>query len=265
MSVPYEVLATGSTGNAVVIDGQILVDCGVPYKVVKPVAKALRLVLLTHWHGDHFRKSTLHALAADRPALRFGCCRWMVRPLVEAGVKPANIDLYDFDRRYSYGDFTVEPVPLVHDVPNCGYKLLLPSGKVLYPDEIAQAEAAARAAVDHTEAVNAAVQAERERMQEIDEVASLLDPADVREAKYGEKPCTAADLVMADAKKRAKQGKKFLSDLKDDADESNAEDVGATPPPAEEAEEDDDAKKTPEARLADARAKVSALFGKKEG
>lgn len=134
-----------------------------------------------------------------------------------------------------------------------------------YPDEIAQAEAAARAAVDHTEAVNAAVQAERERMQEIDEVASLLDPADVREAKYGEKPCTAADLVMADAKKRAKQGKKFLSDLKDDADESNAEDVGATPPPAEEVEEDDDAKKTPEARLADARAKVSALFGKKEG
>lgn len=134
-----------------------------------------------------------------------------------------------------------------------------------YPDEIAQAEAAARAAVDHTEAVNAAVQAERERMQEIDEVASLLDPADVREAKYGEKPCTAADLVMADAKKRAKQGKKFLSDLKDDADESNAEDVGATPPPAEEEEEDDDAKKTPEARLADARAKVSALFGKKEG
>ena len=56
----------------------------------------------------------------------------MVRPLVEAGVKPANIDLYDFDRRYSYGDFTVEPVPLVHDVPNCGYKLQLPSGKVLY-------------------------------------------------------------------------------------------------------------------------------------
>ena len=146
-----------------------------------------------------------------------------------------------------------------------GNSMTLEELRAKYPDEIAQAEAAARAAVDHTEAVNAAVQAERERMQEIDEVASLLDPADVREAKYGEKTCTAADLVMADAKKRAKQGKKFLSDLKDDADESNAEDVGATPPPAEEAEEDDDAKKTPEARMADARAKVSALFGKKEG
>ena len=76
-----------------------------------------------------------------------------------------------------------------------GNSMTLEELRAKYPDEIAQAEAAARAAVDHTEAVNAAVQAERERMQEIDEVASLLDPADVREAKYGEKPCTAADLV----------------------------------------------------------------------
>ena len=60
-------------------------------------------------------------------------------------------------------------------------------------------------------------------------------------------------------------GDVYKRQLKDDADESNAEDVGATPPPAEEEKEDDDAKKTPEARMADARAKVSALFGKKEG
>ena len=134
-----------------------------------------------------------------------------------------------------------------------------------YPEQIAQAEAAARAAVDHTEAVNAAVQAERDRMQSIDEIASLLDASAVQEAKYGDKSRTASELLMDAAKAAAKQGKKFLSDLKDDADESNAEDVGATPPPAEEDEEDDDAKKTPEARMADARAKISALFGKKEG
>ena len=69
-----------------------------------------------------------------------------------------------------------------------------------YPDEIAQAEAAARASVDHADAVNAAIQAERARMQEIDEVAGLLNPADVQQAKYGDKPCTAADLLMAAAK-----------------------------------------------------------------
>lgn len=132
MGVPFEVLSTGSTGNAVIIDGSILIDCGVPYKYIKPYSKALQLVLLTHIHGDHFRPSTIRALTKERPTLRFGCCRWLVRPLVDSGVKPSNIDLYEYDREYSYGAFSLTPVPLVHDVPNCGYKLHLKTGKVLY-------------------------------------------------------------------------------------------------------------------------------------
>ena len=132
-----------------------------------------------------------------------------------------------------------------------------------YPEQIAQAEAAARAAVDHTEAVNEAVQAERERMQSIDEIASLLDDSAVQEAKYGDKPRTAAELLMDAAKAAAKQGKKFLADLKGDADESGAEGVGATPPPEEE--ETDEKNKTPEARMAAARANIAALLGNKEG
>ena len=144
-----------------------------------------------------------------------------------------------------------------------GNSMTLEELRAKYPDEIAQAEAAARAAVDHTEAVNAAVQAERERMQSIDEIAGLLDDAAVQEAKYGDKPRTAAELLMDAAKAAAKQGKKFLSDLKDDAGESGTEDVGATPPPEEE-EETDEKDQTPEARMAAARANVAALFGKKK-
>ena len=144
-----------------------------------------------------------------------------------------------------------------------GNSMTLEELRAEYPDEIAQAEAAARAAVDHTDAVNAAVQAERERMKSIDEIASLLDDAAVQEAKYGDKPRTASELLMDAAKAAAKQGKKFLSDLKGDADESGAEDVGATPPPDGE-EETDEKDKTPEARMAAARANVAALLGKKK-
>lgn len=57
-------------------------------------------------------------------------------------------------------------------------------------------------------------------MQEIDEISGLLDATDVQQAKYGDKPCSAADLLMAAAKNAAKQGKKFLTDLKDDSEES---------------------------------------------
>ena len=139
------------------------------------------------------------------------------------------------------------------DTGKGGISMTLEELRAKYPDEIAQAETAARASADHTEAVNAAVQAERARMQEIDEV---------QQAKYGDKPLTAAELLVSAAKAAAKQGKKFLSDLKDDADDSGADDVGATPPP--DNEEEDEGEKTPEAKMAEARAAVSALFGKKK-
>lgn len=47
----YEIIGTGSTGNAVVIGKHILIDCGLPWKKIQPYAKDLKLVLLTHEHG----------------------------------------------------------------------------------------------------------------------------------------------------------------------------------------------------------------------
>lgn len=123
----YNIIATGSNGNAVILDGRILIDCGVPYKMLRPYAKDLRLVLLTHEHSDHFKAGTVRALHRERPALRWGCCRWMVRHLVDAGVDRRVIDVYEPNGMfYWYGDFHnfgACPVKLVHNVPNCGYKI----------------------------------------------------------------------------------------------------------------------------------------------
>lgn len=95
-----------------------------------------------------------------------------------------------------------------------------------YPDQVAEVEAEARAAADTT----AAVQAERDRLSAIDEVAGLFDPELVREAKYGDAPCTAAELALKAAQKAAKQGSKFLADAMADAAASGAAGVGAVPP-----------------------------------
>ena len=35
----YNIISTGSKGNAVVINGRILIDCGVPFKALEPVIK----------------------------------------------------------------------------------------------------------------------------------------------------------------------------------------------------------------------------------
>lgn len=132
MSVPYHVISTGSKGNAVVINEFILVDCGVPFKSIKPFAPKLKLVLLTHIHSDHFRPSTLRALSKERPTLRFACCSWLASDLVAAGVSAKNIDILEIGVMYGYGICNVIPVALVHNVPNCGYKIHFPIGKVFY-------------------------------------------------------------------------------------------------------------------------------------
>lgn len=128
----YNIVQSGSSGNCVIINGRIAIDMGVPFKKLEPYIKDLRLVLLTHIHSDHFKKSTIRRLAAERPLLRWGCGRWLVEPLTRCGVALDRIDILDSDKLYGYGICNVIPVPLSHNVPNQGYKLHFPEGKVIY-------------------------------------------------------------------------------------------------------------------------------------
>ena len=130
--VSHKILATGSSGNAVIIGRSVLVDCGTPFRAIAPHLSDLRLVLLTHIHGDHFNPSTIRRLSAERPMMRFGACKWLIKPLVDAGVSERQIDVLEPGCEYEYGIVRVIPFNLVHDVPNCGYKLHFPGGRAIY-------------------------------------------------------------------------------------------------------------------------------------
>lgn len=130
--ISYNILSTGSKGNAVIIHDFVLVDCGVPYRMIQPYIAKLKLVLLTHIHSDHFRASTIRRINAERPTIRFACGRWLAPSLAQAGIPAANIDLVKPSIMYGYGLLNIIPVPLVHDVPNFGYKLHFRDGKVFY-------------------------------------------------------------------------------------------------------------------------------------
>lgn len=145
----YDILATGSSGNAVVINGEILIDCGVPMKKLRESGyiKSLKLVLLTHFHGDHFNPATVRALHQERPALRWVCCKWMALRLLEAGVDKRAIILIKPDRWYQCGfciQFKAEIIP--HDVENCGYHLKLDYETAFYATDTST--------LDHIEAKN---------------------------------------------------------------------------------------------------------------
>ncbi len=145
----YDILATGSTGNCVIINGEIAIDMGIPMKKLRESGyiKSLNLVLLTHAHGDHFKPATVRALHLERPTLRWVCCKWMEPHLLEAGVDKQSIILIKPGRWYQCGfciQFKAEIIP--HDVQNCGYHLKLDYETIFYATDTST--------LDHIEAKN---------------------------------------------------------------------------------------------------------------
>jgi L-ascorbate metabolism protein UlaG (beta-lactamase superfamily) len=130
------VLASGSKGNAVIYGKSILVDCGVPFALIKPYLKEIQLILLTHEHGDHLNVATLKKIISERPALRVGCCEWLKDKL--DFVK--NLDIYQVGSLYDYGVVKISPIQLYHDVPNCGYRLFFDMMKIIHATDTAHLE-----------------------------------------------------------------------------------------------------------------------------
>lgn len=128
----YKIISSCSSGNATIIKDIILIDCGVSFKKLEQYYKQLKIVLLTHVHQDHFNKSTIKKLAQERPTLRFACCEWLLKPLLECGVERKNIDILQIGTKYDYKLFKIIPIKLYHDVPQCGYRVLFDNYKVIY-------------------------------------------------------------------------------------------------------------------------------------
>lgn len=113
---------------------------GVSFKALHEVYKALKIVLLTHIHTDHFNPTTITMLARERPTLRFGCCEWLAKPLVDAGIPKQRIDVYEVGKIYDYKAFKVSPVKLYHNVPNAGYRVFVGGEKAIYATDTEHVE-----------------------------------------------------------------------------------------------------------------------------
>ena len=123
-----KVISSGSEGNAVIYNNTIMVDCGVTLKALQEVKRSLKIVLLTHKHGDHLKLRTLQRLQAERPTLRVACGNFLLEEL--PCIK--NIDVLQVGKIYDYGAFKVSPVKLYHDVPNFGWRIFLPNGQKIF-------------------------------------------------------------------------------------------------------------------------------------
>lgn len=117
----YKIIRTGSAGNALLLDGRILIDCGVPYKDIQPYVDGIQIVALTHEHSDHFNRSTISRLAYEHPGIRFCAPLHLLKQLDEIGINSKNIDVANTGMMLGYKGATIASFDVPHDVQNVGY------------------------------------------------------------------------------------------------------------------------------------------------
>lgn len=124
----HKIIASGSTGNSVIYFDKIMVDCGLPFSAIKRYIGDIKVILLTHTHGDHLNLSTIKRISLERPSMRFACGDFMAERLEGVG----NVDILKPGVLYDYGLFKVSPIILYHDVPNFGYRIFKGSKKIIH-------------------------------------------------------------------------------------------------------------------------------------
>jgi len=130
--VKYEILGTGSTGNCVILNQSIMLDCGLRYKQIKSYLKDIKLIFISHKHSDHLNKSTIKQIAYNHPTIKFLVGFYLVDLLIELGVSRKNLITIDLEKWYDIGIAKIKFEPLLHDVPNVALKMEINGEKVIY-------------------------------------------------------------------------------------------------------------------------------------
>lgn len=130
----YKILKSGSDGNAILYNNRtLLVDIGVPYKVIEPYKENIQYVFISHIHGDHFNKSTVKRLSNEKPLIKFLVGDYLKQDLLDLGIMAHQITIIKADRVYRlFKDFEIKPITLYHNVDNMGLKMKYEGLKVLH-------------------------------------------------------------------------------------------------------------------------------------
>ena len=67
----YEIIGSSSKGNSIIVNNDILLDCGLPYSKIKRHLKNIKLVFISHHHGDHLLPSCIRQLSYNYPNIKF--------------------------------------------------------------------------------------------------------------------------------------------------------------------------------------------------
>ena len=125
MELMYNIISSSSKGNCYIYNQDLMIDIGVAFAKIKPYINNIKLLCLTHIHSDHLNKKTIKKLLYEKPTIKIVCGEWLVQILVDLGINKKNIFVLKINKKYDLGKYIIELVPAMHDVENCGYKIVI--------------------------------------------------------------------------------------------------------------------------------------------
>lgn len=129
----YFIIGSGSTGNCIILEDKIMLDCGVAYSKIKPFLPTIKLIFISHIHSDHLNSTAVKHIAYNYPNVKFICGNTdVIAKLVKCGVAKQNIFYLKKDKWYGLGLCKVKLEELTHDVPNHALKCEIKGKKMIY-------------------------------------------------------------------------------------------------------------------------------------
>lgn len=130
----YEVIASGSKGNCVVIEN-IMIDCGVPYRNIKEYLYDVDYLLYTHLHQDHFRENTYKRIRKEFPNI-ITCGNESLHRFSHE-----DIDVLVKDNvPIKLGGYEIIPFPCLHNVEVHGYDWYYNDLHIIYATDTSSLE-----------------------------------------------------------------------------------------------------------------------------
>ena len=136
------ILATGSSGNCVLLDDEILIDAGITAKKFKTFNVTPKTLFITHKHNDHMQ------LPLVRKLLKEGVKSYFPTDVIAEIAKENKINIQDYinsgqvvvistDESYTVGDVVITPYPQKHhDIINYAFVVEKGNDRLLYSTDL---------------------------------------------------------------------------------------------------------------------------------
>ena len=131
----YSILGTGSSGNCIIVNNNIMLDCGLPYKKIKKYLKDIKLIFISHRHNDHLLPTCVKQIAYNFPTIKFVYNDedlYIFDILFNNGVDIRNMYSISQNKWFDLGICKIKLEELYHDVLNSACHLEINNKRLLY-------------------------------------------------------------------------------------------------------------------------------------